>query len=657
MNKLDYALKYAKLGIRVFPITPDTKTPAIKSWPDEATTDPTLIKRWWAIDADYNIGIATGRGVVAIDADTKDGKPGLSSLELLDLEVIPTSLRSRTPSGGVHVLLKTDRQIHNRVNSIAEYPGIDIRGENGYILAAGSTLPNGSYTLTANGKIEDMPAEFAEILAKRPKHKAKTDEPVIDLDTEENIAKAVDWLTNTAATAIEGEGGDETTYRTAARLRDYGLSQPIALDVMLGHWNERNEPPWPPEDLQTKVENAFMYASGTWGGSSPAADFESVDLDVGEKPDFLESGKKAVSEEVAKASDDRKRRGRFHVFRADKAAQTALSTVHEPLVEGLLNQNTFALTYGKPGAAKTFNLIDMGFCIAMGKPWAGQYATSKGAVFYIAAEGGTGILQRVAAAAKHHGAGDDTPFYLLPAAVDFVSSNEDVKAIAKLAKEAAARSNAKLLLIVVDTVNRAMGGRDENSAVDMGAFIRNVDLLRELTGAAVIAVHHTGKDESKGARGHSSLLGALDTEIFVRGDGTIETTKQRDLPELETVARFVLMDVSIGADPSGRELKSAAVVYGALDEFAEEMPLEPNEQLVLDAFVIAAERSETEGRHGILSWPEWMIAVNRAREAGGLEAWGERSIRNYAQAVVGAGWVKKHQKGAYQLARKRKKQE
>lgn len=655
MNKLDYALKYAALGIRVFPITPDTKTPAIKSWPDEATTDKTLIGRWWAINADYNIGIATGRGVVAIDADTKDGKPGLSSLELLDLEVIPTSLRSRTPSGGVHVLLKTDRQIHNRVNSIAEYPGIDIRGENGYILAAGSTLPNGAYELTANGRIEDMPAEFAEILAKRPKHKAHSTEPVIELDTEENIAKAIDWLENVAATAVEGEGGDETTYRTAARLRDYGLSQPIALDVMLGHWNERNEPPWPPEDLQTKVENAFTYASGTWGGSSPAADFEAVDLVIGEKPDFLESGKKVVSDEVAKASDDRKRRSRFHVFGAPEIRKTATSTVYRPLVDGVINQGTFALVYGKPGAAKTFNMIDMGVSIAMGKPWAGQYQTSRGAVFYIAAEGGTGIHQRVTAALDHHDAPQDTPFYLMPASVDFVTSNEDAKVIAKLANKAAERSGHPLRMVVIDTVNRSMGGGDENSAVDMGKFIANVDLLRSATGATVVAIHHTGKDENRGARGHSSLLGALDTEILVKSNGQIESTKQRDLPELETVAAFVLLDRGIGSDPDGRPLGSAIVAYRNRSDFSADMPLTVGEERMLVALRTAVDAVKATGAvGGCVSWDQWFSAygslVAGHGEEGG-EGLGTRQARRLADGVIGAGYAVKRQRGMFGLTR------
>ena len=73
-----------------------------------------------------------------------------------------------------------------------------------------------------------------------------------------------------------------------------------------------------------------------------------------------------------------------------------------------------------------------------------------------------------------------------------------------------------------------MAGGDENSSVDMGAMVKHLDAIRAATKAHLMVVHHSGKNKAKGARGHSLLRAATDTEIEVDG-GRIAVTKQRDI--------------------------------------------------------------------------------------------------------------------------------
>jgi hypothetical protein len=116
-------------------------------------------------------------------------------------------------------------------------------------------------------------------------------------------------------------------------------------------------------------------------------------------------------------------------------------------------------------------------------------------------------------------------------------------------------------LIIIDTLARAMGGGDENSGQDMGALIRNVDLIRERTGAHVMLIHHSGKDTSRGARGHSSLRAAADTEIELTRSGEVvmaEAKKQRDVSVLGRFA-YTLLPVTIGQDGDGDDVTSAVV--------------------------------------------------------------------------------------------------
>lgn len=106
-----------------------------------------------------------------------------------------------------------------------------------------------------------------------------------------------------------------------------------------------------------------------------------------------------------------------------------------------------------------------------------------------------------------------------------------------------------------------MGNGDENTARDMGAFIRNVDSLRNATGAHLMIIHHSGKDTSKGARGSGSLRAAADTEIELTRNGEVvlaEAKKQRDMP-CGAVFAYCLKDVWIGTDEDGDAVTSATV--------------------------------------------------------------------------------------------------
>jgi hypothetical protein len=131
-------------------------------------------------------------------------------------------------------------------------------------------------------------------------------------------------------------------------------------------------------------------------------------------------------------------------------------------------------------------------------------------------------------------------------AVDGVNANEsDVYVIPEPIDLAHGDADTKLLLqriadigpidfIVADTVSRSLAGGDENSSKDMGGFVRNCDLIRSETGTHLCGLRHLGKDESRGARGHSLLKAALDTELTATKagrNGTLELTKQRDGPD------------------------------------------------------------------------------------------------------------------------------
>lgn len=262
------------------------------------------------------------------------------------------------------------------------------------------------------------------------------------------------------------------------------------------------------------------------------------------------------------------------------------------IVKGVMSAEAMSVVYGPSNSGKTFFALDIAYHIAIGAPWRGR-RVKQSCVLYLAAEGGRGVANRVAALRLEHGV-CNVPFALRRAGLDLLHNQANLDQIYSLANEVKAHQPDMPLVIVIDTLSRVMAGGDENSAADMTALIRNIDAIREATGAHVMLVHHTGKDTARGARGHSSLRAATDTEIEVgvSGDEGDETraamvTKQRDYQGGETFA-FSLKSLPLGMDQDGDEVTSCIVEAQESEAFlaskAAKKGIGGNQKLILDSF-------------------------------------------------------------------------
>lgn len=268
------------------------------------------------------------------------------------------------------------------------------------------------------------------------------------------------------------------------------------------------------------------------------------------------------------------------------------------LVKGVLSDGAMSVIYGPSNSGKTFFAMDLAFHIATGAQWRGR-RVKQASILYLAAEGGRGVLNRVAALKLEHGV-VGLPFAVKRAGLDLLHDQADLKHIVDLAVSVKGRNPDMPLVIVIDTLSRIMAGGDENSAADMTALIRNVDSIREVTGAHIVLVHHTGKDTAKGARGHSSLRAATDTEIEVAnesGTRAAVVTKQRDYSGGETFA-FSLKSVQLGIDQDGDEVSSCVVETADEEEFRQNKNVQRVtgvQKMVLEAIdqMIAEGRSRT----------------------------------------------------------------
>lgn len=243
----------------------------------------------------------------------------------------------------------------------------------------------------------------------------------------------------------------------------------------------------------------------------------------------------------------------------DDAATLALADPSQQLIEDFLDEGAMSIFYGEFNAGKTFIVLDLAFAISAGLPWNGKQA-KRGLVVYLCAEGGRRIMRRVAALKHQNSNPPEKPLLaLVRFPIDLRSNDANVKELLVLVRKAEAQCGALGAWIIVDTLSRAMAGGDENSAVDMGRIVQAADFIRAETGAHFSYVHHCGKDAARGARGHSLLRAATDTEIEVTA-GTIRVAKQRDMESGASFA-FSLVDAPLGEDANGRAIKSAVVKW------------------------------------------------------------------------------------------------
>ncbi|MCX5473662.1 AAA family ATPase [Alcaligenes sp. A-TC2] len=209
------------------------------------------------------------------------------------------------------------------------------------------------------------------------------------------------------------------------------------------------------------------------------------------------------------------------------------------LVPGVLVEGSLAAIYGAPESGKSFLAVDMSMAVASGLDWHGR-PVERGAVLYIAAEGAPGLGKRVRAwKVEHCAQGREFAFHLMRDDLNLAAEKDGG---VRNFVQAVTDELGPLRLIVIDTLNQTAAGADENSAKDMGRYIASMKRLRDATGAAVVVVHHSGKDLSKGMRGSTALLGAMDTTVEVEratdGRSLVVTVKKQKDTERDPPLRF-----------------------------------------------------------------------------------------------------------------------
>lgn len=233
----------------------------------------------------------------------------------------------------------------------------------------------------------------------------------------------------------------------------------------------------------------------------------------------------------------------------------------DELVEGLMTIGSSVVVYGDSNSGKTFFALSVATAIATGSECYGR-KTDPGLVVYLASEAPNSIRSRMQAIKRYHRCALEN-LVMVPVPMNFYSGDGDANDVVELVREVERIKGKPIRLIIGDTLARMSAGANENSGEDMGPVMARFDKVSQATKAAIMLIHHNGKDAAKGARGWSGIRAHIDTEIeVVEKDGTrsATVTKQRELPSKGDAIYFKLEVIEMGRGKFGNSSTTCVAI-------------------------------------------------------------------------------------------------
>lgn len=295
------------------------------------------------------------------------------------------------------------------------------------------------------------------------------------------------------------------------------------------------------------------------------------------------------------------------------------------IIKGMLAPKSLSMMYGPSNSGKSFLALHLAASISTGTPWFGR-KVEKAPVLYLAAEGEYGIRNRVLGLRQSF----SIPEWMMAfrfSDIDFLHGLDCSQRTAKELDVIERLSGLRPSVVVVDTLSQSMAGGDENDPADMTKVIRNLGHVSRECSVTILLVHHLGKDATRGARGHSSLRAAIDTEIEISvgetGVRTASVTKQRDMPFGEPI-HFTLRSIVLGEDDDGEDITTAMAVEAdaadlqLLEEAQRPQPKGNNQVAIRDGFFQLRHDGVGEANPGGTGFPPvgtyWCIDADKLQE-------------------------------------------
>lgn len=563
-NLLPWALAYARNGLRVFPCwsvdhfgcrcnrSPcdrPGKHPILEGGFHKATTDDATIRTWWTYWPWANIGIATGDGRAVVDFDRLDDPSWPHELRALLSAKTWIARTGRAGGQGRHVWLRVPGGMVVR-SGADKWPGVDVRGEGGYVIAPPSSHHSGesyAWVQDLTHDLAEMPDEIAEALA----HVAKP-EPA-------------------AGMTYDGPAWNTLDTVEVAKIR----SAIASLDA-------RDRDQWLRMGMALKSTGAGEQAFGLWhewaatGGEKykGEADCRRTWLDLRE---YVGEEKTVTLASLFFAAKDA---GWREVVAAAEIAAAQppsgsedvedlwSSDVRDPdwLIDDVIARGDMVILFGPSASGKTFVALDLCARLAHGlQVWGRDTVTAH--VLYVTGEGGAGLRNRVKAWQQGHAepAADVIGQRCRFDRVDMPDMSTEDGFLKLYTRVLQARdAGHPYSLVVVDTLSWALGGLDENKASDVGQVYTRLRRLRTDFQCANLIVHHAGKgkggsDGMEFLRGSSAIYSNVDAVLQVSKKGPDVRVYVAKVKEAEhgQVHNLEFVPVDLGRTKKGKPIRTA----------------------------------------------------------------------------------------------------
>lgn len=236
------AVRLARFGWLVFPIAPRGKTPVTSNGLLDATGDVARVVGFWSVHPDHNVAVRCGAesDVVVLDVDGELGHDSLAELEIR-YGSLPSTVSVKTPRGGSHYYFR-----HPGVDlrNTAGYPGpgLDVRGDGGYVLCPPSIGPMGNrYELDAAVPIVAMPDWLLDLLMRRQRATGGRVDPA-------------EWEAMVAKGVSSGQRNQQLV-RLTGYLWSHGLAPGVIQGLIANVNRERCTPPLGEEEVRRIVSS------------------------------------------------------------------------------------------------------------------------------------------------------------------------------------------------------------------------------------------------------------------------------------------------------------------------------------------------------------------------------------------------------------------
>lgn len=465
-STLFWANYYLDRGFSVIPLLAKDKKPAI-SWAEYQKRRPTRDElRTWFSEGDYNIGIVTGKisGIVVVDLDSEE------ALKYVEDHNFPPAPMVKTGKG-YHLYYKhpKDREVRN-FQKRDDLPGIDIRGDGGYVMAPSSIHPNGEvYEWVFRQDLEDFEDDplpkLPEILLVK-KQSEKT--PLKEL----------------YSGVPEGKRND-SLFKITCSLKD---RLPLAECLNLCNAvNENYKPPLSMEEVERTVRGVYeRYPNPVSQFSTPIDDNKTKKLDLS-------------------AFDP------FTVLKTGLELQQ-MDTKVEWIIEKLLPKESITLFHGRGGIGKTWLSLKLAEAVSVGQSFM-ELSTIETRVYYIDFENSLSVLgERIKKLGIDKVLFWHNSFEDKPPKID----SPEWEKFKKFPPG----------LLIVDTL-RAFQLQDENDSRHMAIIMGRLKELRDL-GHTILLLHHTPKSNERIYKGSTAILDLSDHVISLHRVNKPESEDEDD---------------------------------------------------------------------------------------------------------------------------------